>query len=87
MEAMHINKLQAFYKHQFQPSSSSLKVCVSNRKDNERPDILIYQAEEKEKIKHGNLDNCWLKGSQKKDVSETRSEMEIQWLLASNNGI
>ena len=54
MEAMHINKLQAFYKHQFQPSSSSLKVCVSNRKDNERPDILIYQAEEKEKIKHGN---------------------------------
>ena len=29
--------------------------------------------EEKEKIKHGNLDNCWLKGSQKKDVSETRN--------------
>lgn len=62
MEAMHISKLEAFYKHQFQPySSSSLKVCVSNSKDNERPDILIYQADlwkKKEKIKHGNLDNC-----------------------------
>lgn len=44
MEAMHISKLEAFYKHQFQPSSS-LKVCVSNRKDNERLDILIYQAD------------------------------------------
>ena len=87
MEAMYISKLEAFYRHQ---SSSSLKVCVSNSKDNERPDILIYQADlwkKKEKIKHGNLDNCWLKGSQNKEVSETRSEMEIQWLLASNKGI
>lgn len=42
--------------------------------------------EEKEKIKHGNLDNCWLKGSQKTS-QKLEMEMDIQWLLASNNGI
>lgn len=62
MEAMHVSKLEAFYRNQLQSySSSPLKACASNRKDNERTYTLTNQASlwrRREKIKRGNLGNC-----------------------------